>query len=55
MKSYEKRYFVLTRDKLYYYTNEKKKKIRGCINFLIAECEIDFKKKNQFDLNIISH
>lgn len=40
-RGYEKRWFVLTKDKLYYYDTNKKLKMRGCINFKIAECEIN--------------
>ncbi|KRX02643.1 hypothetical protein PPERSA_11983 [Pseudocohnilembus persalinus] len=49
---YKKRFFVLTDQKIYYFDNQNKQKMRGCINFRVSECEIIIKNKAQFIINL---
>lgn len=46
----QQRYFVLTTSKIYYYKEQQKKRIRGCINFKIADAKITVKLKRDVKL-----
>ena len=52
LNRWEKRFFILTDSKLFYYDNEKKLKVKGAINFLVASCQAQVKRDREFTIDI---